>query len=245
MSFGTALLISIAAGLLYIQRRMLGDMQLERPIVVGPLIGLLLGNLQMGLTVGASFELIFMGAASIGGAVPPNLVIASVLGTTFAITTGKGVAAALLVAVPAAVVASTFEMLAKIVCPVFVHGADKYAEQGNSKGITLMIQLGNLVHFLAYATPTFVALYFGSTAITSLTTAIPKNIMSGIQAAGNVLPALGFGLLLNTLGARHLMPYFFIGFAIAAFIPGFGVMGVAVIGIALAFLLTGRKTSTN
>lgn len=245
MSFGTALLISIVAGLVYIQRRMLGDSQLERPIVVGPLIGLLLGDLKTGLAVGASFELIFMGAQAIGGAVPPNTVIASVLGTVFAITTGKGVEAALVVAVPAAVVASTFELFAKTVCSFFVHGADKYAEAGSSKGITLMIMLGNLVHFLAYTIPTFVALYFGAETITSLTTAIPQNIMNGISAAGNLLPALGFGLLLNSMGAKHLMPYFFIGFIIAAYIPSFGVMGVAAVGIAYAFLLVYRKPASN
>ena len=245
MSFGTALFISIIAGLIYIQRRMLGDMQLERPIVVGPLIGLILGDFKTGLEVGAAFELIFMGAQAIGGSVPPNIVIASVLGTTFAITTGKGIEAALVVAVPTAIVATTFELFAKTVCPFFVHGAEKYAEKGDSKGISLMIHLGNLVHFLAYAIPTFLALYFGAEVITSLTTAIPGNVMNGIKAAGNLLPALGFGLLLNSLGAKHLMPYFFIGFAIAAYIPGFGVMGVAVVGIALAFLLVNRKPVAN
>ncbi|MGE5589458.1 MAG: PTS mannose/fructose/sorbose/N-acetylgalactosamine transporter subunit IIC [Bacillota bacterium] len=244
MSFGTALLLSIVAGLLYLQRRMFGDMQLERPIVVGPLIGLILGDFQTGLQVGASFELIFMGAQAIGGAVPPNLVIASVLGTTFAITTGKGVEAALVVAVPAALVATTFELFAKTVSPVFAHGADKYAAEGNSAGIALMTQLGNLLHFLAYAVPIFVALYFGADSVTALTGAIPARVMNGIKAAGNLLPALGFGLLLNSLGARHLLPYFFIGFVIAAY-TGFGVMGVAVLGVAVALILQYRSASSH
>lgn len=244
MSLGTALLLSVVAGLVYMQRRIFGDMQLERPIVVGPLVGLILGDLKIGLAVGASFELIFMGAQAIGGAVPPNLVIASVLGTSFAITTGKGIEAALVVAVPAALVATTFELFAKTVCPVFVHGADRYAEEGNAGGITLMMQLGNLVHFLAYAVPTFVALYFGASSVTALTSAIPGPVMNGIKAAGNLLPALGFGLLLNSLGARHLMPYFFIGFVIAAY-TGFGVLGLAILGVAVAFLVQSRSAMNN
>ena len=244
MSLGIALLLSVVAGLVYMQRRIFGDMQLERPIVVGPLVGLILGDLKIGLAVGASFELIFMGAQAIGGAVPPNLVIASVLGTSFAITTGKGIEAALVVAVPAALVATTFELFAKTVCPVFVHGADRYAEEGNAGGITLMMQLGNLVHFLAYAVPTFVALYFGASSVTALTSAIPGPVMNGIKAAGNLLPALGFGLLLNSLGARHLMPYFFIGFVIAAY-TGFGVLGLAILGVAVAFLVQSRSAMNN
>jgi mannose/fructose/N-acetylgalactosamine-specific phosphotransferase system component IIC len=244
MGIGMAFVLSIVAGLVYIQRRMFGDMQLERPIVVGPLVGLILGDLKTGLAVGASFELIFMGAAAIGGAVPPNIVIAAVLGTSFAITTGKGIEAALVVAVPAALVATTFELFAKTVSPIFAHGADKYAREGNARGISLMVMLGNLLHFLAYAVPTFVALYFGGSSVATLTSAIPGPVMNGIKAAGNLLPALGFGLLLNSLGARHLMPYFFVGFVIAAY-TGFGVMGVAALAVAVAIIMQSRSSDTN
>lgn len=240
MSVGTALLLASVAGLVYIQRRMFGDIQMERPIVVGPLVGLILGDFQTGLVIGAEFELIFMGAQAIGGAVPPNMVIASVLGTAFAITTGEGIETALVVGIPAALVASTFELFAKTVSPVFVHAADNYAEEANFTGITVMMHLGNLLHFLAYAVPTFLALYFGASSVEALTAAIPGNVMNGIRAAGNLLPALGFGLLLNTLGASHLMPFFFIGFALAAY-TGLGVIGIAIIGAAVAFLLQFRS----
>lgn len=49
------------------------------------------------------------------------MVIAAVLGTSFAITTGKGIEAALVVAVPAALVASTFELFAKTASSIFAH----------------------------------------------------------------------------------------------------------------------------
>jgi mannose/fructose/N-acetylgalactosamine-specific phosphotransferase system component IIC len=241
MSFISILIVSLIAGLAYLQRRMLGDCQLERPIVLGPLIGLLLGDLSTGLKVGATLELVFMGAQAIGGSVPSNVAIASVLGTVAAITSHSGLAGALLVAIPTAVVATSFELFAKTVCSFLAHGVDKYATDGNSGGISLMVQLGNLIHFLAYFIPTFLALYFGSAYVTSLTTAIPPNIMAGIKAVGGLLPALGFGLLLNNLGVKKLMPYFFIGFAIAAYIPAFGVMGVAFMGIAYVILYASQN----
>ena len=43
-----------------------------RPIVVSPVIGALLGDLQTGVMVGATLELVFMGAIQIGAAVPPD-----------------------------------------------------------------------------------------------------------------------------------------------------------------------------
>lgn len=43
-----------------------GMAMLSRPIVVAPLAGLLLGDVQTGLIVGASLESIFMGVVNIG-----------------------------------------------------------------------------------------------------------------------------------------------------------------------------------
>ncbi|MEA4895156.1 MAG: PTS sugar transporter subunit IIC [Oscillospiraceae bacterium] len=247
MSFGSVLVVSLIAGLAYLQRRMLGDCQLERPIVLGPLVGLLLGDVSTGLQVGASLELVFMGAQAIGGSVPSNVAIASVLGTAVSVTSGTGLEGALVVAIPTAVVATSFELFAKTVCSFLAHGVDKYAEEGNSNGISMVVQLGNLIHFLAYFVPTFLALYFGATFITDMTTAIPGNIMAGIKAVGALLPALGFGMLLSTLSVKKLIPYFFIGFAIAAYVPAFGVMGVAIIGVAyiIIYVNTNKPAVNN
>lgn len=40
---------------------------LNRPIVVAPLVGLLLGDFQTGIIMGASLEAIFMGISAVGG----------------------------------------------------------------------------------------------------------------------------------------------------------------------------------
>lgn len=236
MNFFTIFLISLATGLTYFLRRFMGDCQLERPLVLGPVVGLILGDFRTGLEVGASLELVFMGAQAIGGSVPSNVAIGSALGTTIAITSGTGLEGAMVVAVPVAVVASTFEMFAKTFCAFSVHLADKYADKGDWKGISLMVHAGNAFHFLAYFIPTLLALLLGAQYVTDLMNIIPENIMSGIRAVGNLLPALGFGLLLNNLSTKQFMPYFFIGFAVAAYIPSFGVMGIAVLGIAYAAL---------
>lgn len=236
MSFFSVLIVSLVVGLAYLQRRMLGDCQVERPIVLGPLVGLIMGDLQTGLQVGATLELVFMGAQAIGGSVPSNVAIASAIGTAVAITSGGGLDSGLLVAIPTAVVCSSFELFGKTICSLLVHSVEKYADAGDSKGIARVVQFGNFIHFLCYFVPTFLALFFGAEILTNLTNAIPANIMAGIKAGGSLLPALGFGLLLSNLSSKKFMPYFFIGFAIAAYVPSFGVMGVAILGIAYAVL---------
>ena len=236
MSVFQAFLIALITGLAYLTRRVCGDCQLERPIVLGPLTGLILGNPALGLQTGATLELIFMGAQAIGGSAPSNVAIGSTIGTAIAIVSGQGVEAGIAVAVPTAVACSSFEVFAKTFCSFFNHWADSFAEKGNAKGIALAVWCGNLLHFLADFLPTFIALVVGTEYLTNLINVIPGNVMAGIKTMGTLMTALGFGLLLNNLGTRKFMPFFFIGFAISAYVPAFGTMGIAFIGVAYAVL---------
>ena len=78
----------------------LGTLYAFRPIVLCPLVGLVLGDLQTGLAVGASLELLFMGSVSIGAYVPPNETIGGVLACAFAIQLGQGTETAIALAMP-------------------------------------------------------------------------------------------------------------------------------------------------
>ncbi|HGF7712570.1 TPA: PTS sugar transporter subunit IIC [Enterococcus faecium] len=43
----------------------IGSNLLNRPIIMGPLVGIVLGDFTQGIIIGASLELIFMGAVSV------------------------------------------------------------------------------------------------------------------------------------------------------------------------------------
>ena len=45
----------------------LGTCYIQRPLILGPLTGLIMGDLQVGIIMGATMELAFAGASSIGG----------------------------------------------------------------------------------------------------------------------------------------------------------------------------------
>ena len=49
-----------------------GTSLLSRPLVMGTLTGIVLGDIQTGVTLGATLELAFMGAFSIGASIPPQ-----------------------------------------------------------------------------------------------------------------------------------------------------------------------------
>lgn len=58
--------LAAAAGLAAVERRGFLQAMLSRPVVLGPLCGLLLGDGTSGLLLGALLELLFLGAVSLG-----------------------------------------------------------------------------------------------------------------------------------------------------------------------------------
>jgi mannose/fructose/N-acetylgalactosamine-specific phosphotransferase system component IID len=100
--------------------------------------------------------------------------------------------------------------------------------------------MGNLCLFLADFIPTFVGLSLGGAAVQAIANGMPQWLKSGINTAGNVLPALGFGLLLSTLAGPGLLPWFFLGFVLAAYMK-VGVLGAAFVGILVAIIYVNQK----
>ena len=73
---------------------------LYQPIVMGPAIGAILGDVQTGLIVGATYQLMTIGNMPVGGAQPPNAVIGGIMATVFAVTAGLPPTAAVAAAIP-------------------------------------------------------------------------------------------------------------------------------------------------
>ncbi len=143
----------------------LGTTLLSRPLVLGsagrPPV---LGDLTQGVIIGATLELIFMGNIKVGAAIPPDVVTGGVLGTAFAIISGKGPAIALAIAVPVSILA---EM---VISGLFVLRAmlnkkfDKYAEDGDYKKIQQLHILSGLLRPLLMGAIILLTLQLGAEA---------------------------------------------------------------------------------
>ena len=68
--FVTALLLGLVGVFCILDSRILGRMNFERPLITCTIVGALLGDLQTGLTLGASIELMSLGIVNIGAARP-------------------------------------------------------------------------------------------------------------------------------------------------------------------------------
>ena len=96
-----ALLLGLVAFIAQSEYAM-GTSLISRPIVTGLLTGLVLGDVQTGVIMGATLELAFIGSFSVGASIPPDVVTGGILGVAFAITSGAGTETALLLGLPIA-----------------------------------------------------------------------------------------------------------------------------------------------
>lgn len=80
---GLALMAWLTVLICYGGNWVLGQCMIERPLVVGLVAGLLMGDVKTGVIIGASLEAIFMGAVNIGGAISAEPVTATALAATF------------------------------------------------------------------------------------------------------------------------------------------------------------------
>ena len=106
----TALLAALSYFICYGGNWLLGQCMIERPIVVGAVTGLLLGDLPTGLIMGASLEAIFMGSVNIGGQISAEPAAATVFAVTFATMQTVDANAALAIAVPIGILSAFVSM---------------------------------------------------------------------------------------------------------------------------------------
>lgn len=223
----------------------LGYGQFGRPIISGVVVGWALGDVETGLMVGATLELAFIGNFAIGGALPPDIYTGGILAAAFAITTDTGVEGALALALPIA----TLALLLKNVVYIFgrgyfVHKADKYAEEGNDKKVARMHVYGNLVYTIPIALLTGLAFKFGGDTVKVILDAVPAFIMKGLTVASGILPALGFAMLASMIMNKKVAPYFFLGFAITAYLQ-IPVLGIAIFAIIIAYLVVNSNSGNK
>ncbi len=77
-----------------------GVWTLQRPLVCGTIIGLILGNPVRGAEIGGMINLVYLGYISAGGSMPADMSLAGILGTVYGLCTGMHPLAAVIIALP-------------------------------------------------------------------------------------------------------------------------------------------------
>ncbi|GEN48876.1 PTS mannose/fructose/sorbose/N-acetylgalactosamine transporter subunit IIC [Ligilactobacillus pobuzihii] len=215
-----------------------GTSNISRPLVTGTLTGLVMGDLKTGIIMGATIELAFMGAITIGASRPPDVIAGGILGTAFAIATGKGAGFAITLAFPVAALYLIIDnLLTILILPIFLRRGDKYADEGDSKHLNRMNWYGFItVKSLPRALFVGLAFYLGGPVMTRLLNMIPDFVQNGINVAAGIMPALGFALLLQMILKKNVAIYFVLGFALYSYLK-IPILGISIFAACLMYII--------
>lgn len=215
---------------------------LYRPIIACTVIGAVLGNVETGLAVGGTYELMMIGNMPVGGAQPPNAVLGGVVAMIFAVKAKMGVEEALGASIIFAIfgqyaVTTTFVSMSGIMAK-----ADKEAENANPAGIAQVNYISMLILGSLFALFAVIAYVGGAAAGQALEEFRQKFtwVMGGLGVAGGMMRFVGFAILLKIMLADDMWGIYFAGFATAAVLgnipatSGATLLLAAFVGLAIA-----------
>lgn len=102
-----------------------------RPVIVGFLCGLILGDMNSGLYIGGTFTLMSLGVAALGGSSVPDYGVATIIACAFAKTTGQGPEVGMTIGLPVGMLGVQMDVLYKICNSFIAQKSQKYANENS------------------------------------------------------------------------------------------------------------------
>ncbi len=209
---------------------------LGRPLVSGMVIGIIMGDVQTGIIMGAAIQMLYIGLVTPGGAMPADVNFASWIGIPLAMAAGAGQEFALALAVPL----STLGVFAVYgLCAInlfFIHKQDAYIESGKLDKAARIPVVGQSTNILLRFFPILIINYFGAGLVTTLVEMMPTWLTDILQIFANMLPLVGFMLLMRTLVKKDLdLIYFVLGFILVS-VLGLGMIPIVIVALVIAYL---------
>lgn len=211
---------------------------LLQPVVIGVFVGLLTGNMPLAMKIGAGLQLVYLGVTSTpGGNVPSDPALAGCIAIPLGVMSNMSPEVAIALAIPFGVLGVFVDQLRRSTNAVWVHMADRYAENADTKGIIrAAFVYPSIAGFIIRFPIVFAIDFFGVTAVEKLIAVLPAWLMHSFEIMGGILPALGFAITLSVIGKRNLIPFFIIGFFAVMYL-GLDTMAVAIFATCIALLL--------
>lgn len=212
----------IACALIYwvinVTDSLIGWQTLSRPIVVAPITGLVLGDFQLGIVMGASLEALYMGISAIGGVVPADALTSSIIAVAFSIVTNSNMETGLALAMPIGTIMSNLRIVTFTFSNMLHNFFFGMTKRGEVKKYELFLFA---YHFfispLLNVLIIFIAIGFGATQLEVLLASLPAFILKGFSAAGGILTAVGLALLSVSIWSSETGFYVLLGFIMAKY----------------------------
>jgi len=217
------------------------------PLWVGFLVALAMGQPIAGMKAAAYIQLAYLGWITAGGTMPGNLMVAGVFGTALTLLSHADPSLAVTFAVPFSLLGILTWQAYMTLNSIWIHQGDKFLDQNNIRGLRLMNYVPSFFTSLVLnGIPAFLLVYYGGGWAQQALKAIPQPLITAFQVVGAMMPALGIAMLLNYMGQKKVIPFFFLGFFLTEYLK-LDTMSItifaAIVGIALYFFQNGQNSS--
>ncbi len=234
----------------------IGNYTLGRPLVGGLVCGIILGDIQTGVLVGAAMQLLYIALVTPGGTVSADVRAVSYIGIPLAMLALKsyGLDAASQDGIG---LATSFGAMVGTLGTVLFYGTAtmnliwqhigwKAVKEGNFKKLYLVdMGLPWISHIICSFIPTFLICMAGAGMVDTIKEVLPMDgiAMKTIFTVGSLLPCVGIAILLKQIISKGVdfIP-FFMGFALAAAL-GINLVVATIIAAMFAFMNYQIKTS--
>jgi PTS system mannose-specific IIC component len=198
---------------------------LSRPLIGGFICGIIFGDVQKGILLGAAVQAAYLAVVTPGGAFPAELGFISypAMGLALAAKMDTGMAIALAASIG---VLGTFVLNFTLASFAVFNGmGDKALEKEDEAGFKRAHLLyPQVFNFIVRAVPSFLAIYFGAQYVEGFINSLPEFVITGLLALGGLLPAVGIATLLyQSVREKSYVLFFLFGF-------------VAVVGLKLSII---------
>jgi PTS system mannose-specific IIC component len=213
-------LVALVTGL---DRTALLQIMISRPIVAAPLTGLVLGNLQVGLSVGLMTELLWLARIPVGAAIPPDDTQVAVGATTLVLVcgplwgySGPGFTIlALLVAMPLGKAGQWLDHLARSQNSRLQKRAEQVLASGNAEQLELLHWQG-VGHFAFAAVLTYLLIVsLGAAVLYFLAPAFLGALTESAGWLRLVFPLTGMAVILSSMNISRALTLFCASFSTA------------------------------
>lgn len=229
------------------------------PIVYAAGVGIILGDIETGVIVGAAGQTVWIGfGISQGGVRPPEPIAPGIFATVLAITSRPIVPEGATQAAISITEAGVFigfsvpiGILMQLVITSLFTGlapisqwAKTALENGKYRRFTILSHTSFVVlMLLAFIFGLIVGL--SANGLATVANGLPDWLRTGFRVAGGMLPALGFALILKVMLKREYLGFVFIGYFLAIVFDAiakvtqtsFSVLGLAITAVGLVLII--------
>ena len=152
-----------------------------RPVIVGFLCGLILGDMNSGLYIGGTFTLMSLGVAALGGSSVPDYGVATIIACAFAKTTGQGPEVGMTIGLPVGMLGVQMDVLYKICNSFIAQKSQKYANEKQFGKMYAILYLCPVMVAVFMAFPTAVALTAGAPLVQAILDVLPSWVTGGLS----------------------------------------------------------------